>query len=81
MTTPVHTKTRITPWDDPEFVRTFERARATVIGQGITDVPLAAAEVERRLREAGYPHARVEVDRTVAEALEQVAHWVVTRDG
>jgi hypothetical protein len=81
MTTPVHTKTRITPWDDPEFVRAFEQARATVTGRGITDIPLAAAEVERRLRDAGYPEARVEVDRTVAEALEQVTHWVVTRDG
>ena len=81
MTTPVHTKTRFTPWDDPEFVRAFEQARATVTGGGITDIPLAAAEVERRLREAGYPEARVEVDRTVAEALEQVTHWVVRRDG
>jgi hypothetical protein len=81
MTTLVHTKTKITPWDDPEFVRAFERARAAVTEDGITDIPLAAAEVQRLIREAGYPHARVEVDRTVAEALDQVAHWVVTRDG
>jgi hypothetical protein len=81
MTTLVHTKTKITPWDDPEFVRSFEQARAVVTEHGISDIPLAAAEVERLLREAGYPDARVEVDRTVAEALDQVAHWVVTRDG
>jgi hypothetical protein len=81
MTTLVHTKTRITPWDDPAFVRAFEHARATVTEDGITDIPLAAAEVQRLLRAAGYPHATVDVDRTVAEALDQVAHWVVTRDG
>ena len=81
MTTLMHTKTRITPWDDPEFVRAFERARAKVTEDGITDLPLSAAEVQRLLRAAGYPHARVSVDRTVAEALDQVAHWVVTRDG
>jgi hypothetical protein len=81
MMTPVRTKTRITPWDDPEFVRAFEQARAVVSEGGINDLPLAAAEVQRLLREAGYPRARVEVDRTVAEALDRVAHWVVTRDG
>ena len=81
MATLVHTKTKITPWDDPAFVRAFEQARAIVTQGGITDIQLAAAEVQRLLRGAGYPHARVEVDRTVAEALDQVAHWVVTRDG
>ncbi len=81
MTSVVHTKTRITPWDDPEFVRAFERARATVMQDEIADVPLAAAKVQRLLREAGYPHARVDVDRTVAEAIDRVTHWVVTRDG
>jgi hypothetical protein len=80
MTTLVHTKTKITPWDDPEFVRAFERARAVVTEDGITDIPLAAAEVQRLLRQAGYPHARVEVERTVAEALDQVTHWTVTRN-
>jgi len=81
MTTLMRTKTKITPWDDPEFVRAFERARAAVTEDGITDIPLAAAEVQHLLREAGYPHARVDVDRTVAEAIDQVAHWVVSRDG
>ena len=81
MTALVHTKTRITPWDDPQFVRAFERSRAVVTEDGITDSPLAAAEVQRLLREAGYPYARVDVDHTVAEALDRVTHWVVSRDG
>ena len=80
MPTLVRTKTRIMPWDDPAFVRAFEQARAIATEEGVSDLPLAAAEVQRLLRGAGYPHARVEVDRTVAEALDQVAHWVVTRD-
>ena len=81
MTSPIHTTTRITPWDDREFVRAYERAREAVHQERLGDGPAAAAEVERRLHQAGYLHARVEVGRTVAEALDQVAHWVVSRDG
>ena len=81
MTTLVHTKTKITPWDDPAFVRTFEQVRDAVAREAPGDGPAAAAEVQRRLREAGYPNARVDVVRTAAEALEKVAHWIVTRDG
>lgn len=80
MTTLVHTRTRITPWDDPEFVHAFEHARDAVTKEGMSDGPLAAAEVQRRLRLADYPDARVEIVRTVAEALDQVSHWIVTRD-
>lgn len=81
MTHPIHTTSRITPWDDREFVSAYELAREAVHQEQLGDGPAAAAEVERRLHEAGYPSARVEVDRTVEEALDQVAHWVVSRDG
>lgn len=81
MTSPIHTTTRITPWDDRDFVTAYERAREDVHREQLGDGPAAAAEVEHRLRAAGYPHARVEVGRTVEEALDQVAHWVVSRDG
>jgi hypothetical protein len=80
MTTLVHTRTKITPWDDREFVRAYERAREAVHQDEPGDGPAAGAEVQRLLREAGYPQARVEIVRTAKEALEQVAHWIVTRD-
>lgn len=81
MTTHIHTTTRITPWDDADFVRTYERVREAVSQELPGDGPTAGAEVQRRLREAGFVHARVDVARTVEEALDQFAHWVVSRDG
>ncbi len=81
MKTMVRIKARITPWDDPEFVRAFERARAEMDRSGCCpEGPQAAAEVQRMLHEAGFPNARVEVDRTVQEALEHTSHWRVLRD-
>lgn len=81
MATTVRIKTKIAPWDDPDFVGAFERARAEMDRSGCCpEGPPAAAEVQRMLREAGFPNARVEVDRTVEEALEHTSHWLVTRD-
>lgn len=79
--TVMHAKIKITPWDDPDFVRAFEAAREKCLQEGCADGPASASRVEHLLREAGYPRARVEVDRTVAEALKQVSHWTVSRDG
>jgi hypothetical protein len=81
MTTLKGIRARITPWDDPAFVRDFETARERVGVLGIKDGPMSAAKVERLLREAGYPDARVDVIRTVKEALEQTSLWIVKRDG
>lgn len=82
MPTTVHVKARLTPWNDPDFVRAFEQARAEVDQSGCCpDGPQAAEKVQHLLREAGYPAARVEVQRTVEEALEHVSHWLVLRDG
>ena len=81
MTGLIHTTTRITPWDDGAFVRAYEQVREAVHQEELGDGPAAAAEVQRRLREAGYPHARVDVARTAEEAIDQVSHWVVNRDG
>ena len=82
MTSTVHIKARIKPWDDPAFVRAFETARDAIEGvSDHADAPAAAAEVERRLRASGYPLACVEVDRTVNEALAHTSHWTVSRDG
>ena len=81
MTTTTHIKAKITPWDDPEFVRAFEAARDQTALGGYADGFTAGVRVERMLREAGYPKATVAVIRTAQEALEQTSHWVVSRDG
>lgn len=81
MTTTTHIKAKITPWDDPAFVRAFESARDRTAGEGGGDGAKAGARVEHLLRDAGYPNARVDVIRTAREALEGTSHWIVTRDG
>ena len=82
MTSPVHIKARINPWDDPAFVKAFEHARDLVHGaEGHPDGTTAGARVQHLLREAGYPDARVEVVQSVDEKLEHTSHWVVNRDG
>jgi hypothetical protein len=81
MTTTTHIKAKITPWDDPAFVRAFEAARDQTTQEGHPDGPRAGARVEHLLREAGFPRATVDVVRTAREALEQTSHWIVNRDG
>jgi hypothetical protein len=81
MTALVHIKARLVPWDDPDFVRAFELARGQTEASGCCpEGPQAAARVQHLLRQAGYPLARVEIQRTVEEALEHVSHWSVFRD-
>ena len=75
-------RAELIPWDDPEFVREYERAREKSLSEGLTIYgPKAAARVEHLLRSRGYARAVVEVDRTVDEALAHAARWVVRRDG
>lgn len=82
MTTAMHIKARITPWDDPAFVRAFEQARDEVHHDaGEPDGTKAGALVQHRLHELGFPNARVDVIQTVDEKLEHTSHWLVTRDG
>jgi len=81
MTSMTHIRAKITPWDDPAFVRAFEAARDRTAQEGYPDGPKAGARVQLLLREAGFPRATVDVLRTVREALEQSSHWVVSRDG
>lgn len=82
MTTRVHIRAKLAPWDDAAFVRAFEHAKDAMEQSGCCpDGPMAAERVQHLLREAGYPAARVEVERTVEEALTHVSHWDVRRDG
>jgi hypothetical protein len=82
MTTAMHIKARITPWDDPAFLKAFERARDEVHeAQEHPDGTKAGAIVQQLLREAGFPSARVDVVQTVNEKLQHTSHWLVSRDG
>jgi hypothetical protein len=82
MTTMLRIKAKLSPWDDPDFVRAFERARDETAESGCCpEGPRAAERVQHLLREAGYPQARVEIRQTVEEALAHVSHWTVARDG
>jgi hypothetical protein len=81
MTTAMRIKARITPWDDPAFVKAFEHARDMVHQDEVPDGARAGARVQVMLHEAGYPLARVEVIQTVDEKLEHSSHWLVRRDG
>jgi hypothetical protein len=74
--------TKIIPWEDQDFVKAIEKAQADVIAEGLTiNGPKAAARAEELLRSAGYPRARVEVERTIDEALAHAGRWTVWRDG
>ena len=86
MTTAMHIKARITPWDDTTFVKAFEHARdvvhqAEAEAEAEIDPTKAGEQVQHMLREAGYPYARVDVLQTVREHLEHTSHWLVSRDG
>ena len=82
MVTAMHIKARITPWDDPAFVKAFEHARDRVHeAQDQPDGVKAGAMVQQLLREAGFPNARVGVIQTVNEKLQHTSHWLVSRDG
>ena len=75
-------KVKLVPWDDLEFVRTYERVVGELAdgGLGLHD-PATALLVQGRLRAAGYPQATCFCERTVDEALRHTARCVVARDG
>ena len=77
-----HIRAELIPWDDPQFVHEYERARERAIREGLTiNGPKAAARVEQLMRAGGYPRVIVGVERTVDEALDHAARWTVWRDG
>ncbi len=76
-----HIRATLRPWDDTEFHRAYEAARHQAAEAGAGDGLRAAILVERLLREAGFPQARVQVERTAEEALAHTEHWLVLRDG
>jgi hypothetical protein len=71
----------IEDWADVDFRRAVEAAWETVRhGPGDPDSIGAAVQLQVLIRAGGYPHAVVEVRRSVDEALAHVAHFDVTRD-
>jgi len=82
MTAVVHVKSKLIPWDDPAFVRAYEEIRAEVEAAGCCpDIQDAGFRVQHLLRERGFAKAHVDVHQNVDDALEQVSHWTVRRDG
>ena len=75
-------KTCLVPWDDAAFRSAFKEALVTVRRTELDlDAPSTADRLERELRSSGYGAARVRYWRSVAEALQHVAHWEVRRNG
>jgi hypothetical protein len=76
-----HLRTKLIPWDDPDFVREYGNAREAVLQEGLLiNGPRAAARVEALMRAAGYPHVSVTVERSAEDALRHAARWTVRRD-
>ena len=71
----------IEDWADVEFRRAVESAWERVQhGPDDADSIAAASHLQLLVRASGYPHAVVDVHRSVDEALAHVAHFDVTRD-
>jgi hypothetical protein len=82
MAATIDLRVRLIPWDDPAFVRAFEAAREQVRAEGLTiNGPATCARAEALIRDAGFPRARVDCERTPDEAMAHLAHWTVSRDG
>lgn len=79
----LRTSTRIEHWNEPDFRRAFEEIRAEVLhdatDEELADLELVAARIEDRMQAAGHADARVEVNRTVDEALGGASRWIVGR--
>ena len=80
MPTMTHIRATLTPWDDLVFTRAYEAARHQAAETEGADALHLAIRVEQLLREAGYPEARIMVERTVEQALTHNEHWTITRD-
>lgn len=73
-------KVRLEAWDDPAFHAAFEQARERVLAEAIAlDSQEAAVRAQQLLVEAGYPDVRIDVEKSVDEALAHVVHWNVHR--
>lgn len=76
-----HVLMAIEPWDDADFRGAAERALAELRERGPDlDSQAGAAALEARLHALGYPRASVSTHRSVDEALEHRARFVVRRD-
>jgi hypothetical protein len=70
----------IDAWDDPAFRSAVEDAYHSVVSEGLDiDTPEAAQRAQHLLVESGYPHARVDLERSVDEVLSDRCRWLVHR--
>lgn len=69
---------KIIDWDDVAFRQAVDRAWATIRNGAVdVDSTTAAAHLQLLVRGSGYPHAIVDVHKTVDEALAHIAHFEV----
>jgi hypothetical protein len=75
-------KIKVVDWQDRDFVAALDADLRTALLDGIdVDSVSVADRVEAMLRCDGYPAARVDYSRSVADVLARVARWTVRRDG
>lgn len=76
-----HVHLRVEEWDDVTFREAVDAAWARVRqGPEAIDSTTAAAHLQLLLRTGGYPRARVEIHKTVDEALRHEAHFEVSKE-
>jgi hypothetical protein len=72
---------RVEDWDDVAFREAVDSAWSSVrLGPETIDSTTAAAHLQLLLRKSGYPHASVEIHKTVDEALHHFAHFEVSKE-
>ena len=86
---PASGRSRLTPrvtlqiidWRDPEFVIAVEEQLARLVAEvDPQDWSTAPALLQSNLREAGYPSAIIEVERSAQDVLSGHEDWTVRRD-
>ncbi len=76
-----HVHLRVVDWDDVAFREAVDAAWAQVcLGPEAIDSTTAAAHLQLLLRTGGYPAARVEIHKSVDEALHHESNLEVSRD-
>lgn len=72
---------KVVDWQDRDFVAALDADLRKALLDGIdADCVAVADRVQRMLRSDGYPTARIDYTRSVADVLARVANWTVRRD-
>jgi hypothetical protein len=72
---------KVVDWQDRDFVAALDADLKTALLDGVdADCAAVADRVQSLLRSDGYPAARIDYSRSVADVLARVANWTVRRD-